>query len=178
MYLTRRLTLKGLATALPVVAVASVLLAGCSGSSKDDAGASGEHSSQSLPTSSVNEAMISCMQGEGWTATMKLDGTISNGSVPEEQQDALDRSAAKCSKRTGWGDLAALTTTQRRELYKQEVAEHDCLVKLGLTPPEPPTEQTYLDTFQTADQYYAGALMSLTDDQVRECPPPTWFMNW
>jgi hypothetical protein len=118
------------------------------------------------------------MAADGWEGEMQFSGTISFGSVPEAQQALFNSAQEKCVSETGWGDLAGLGADKRRKLYEQEVSEYECLMELGLTPPAPPTEQTYVDTFNTADQYYAGATLGLTEEQVQECPPPTWFMNW
>jgi hypothetical protein len=66
-------------------------------------------------------------------------------------------------------------------LYKQEVAEHHCLLKHGLPSNPPPSLQTYIDTYQTVNQYYGyrpGMERAAPMDPIwLECPPPTYYMN-
>lgn len=130
-----------------------------------------------MPASNVDDDMIRCMAGFGWQGKETLGASLDFGNVPAEQSTQFTKDEDACVKQTGWGDLAALTDAQRKVMYQREVAEYHCLVMIGLTPPTPPTEQTYLDTFHSANQYYAGANLNLAPAQVKSCPPPTWFMN-
>lgn len=60
---------------------------------------------------------------------------------------------------------------------------HECLVSLGVDSDNPPSKQVYVDTYQSAEQYYAfepgfdamgAGQMQAT---VTQCPPPTWFLD-
>ena len=80
-------------------------------------------------------------------------------------------------------ETADLSEAQKRELYAQEVKEHKCLTDLGIDSAEPPTEQTYLDTYQTKDWYFAmqPGLINLPRGKqpkiIAQCPPPTCVWN-
>ncbi len=84
---------------------------------------------------------------------------------------------------SGWSEgFNSLTDAQLEQLFEQEVAEYECLTDLGYEIEEAPTFQSYLDTFKSADQYYA--IQSLTGlgqadmtSVIAQCPPPTWFLN-
>ena len=131
-----------------------------------------------MPASTVNDAMLACMKSAGWEGKMERGGGMNFGSIPSEQMSQYERQSAICTEKTGWGNLAVLTSDQRRTMFDLEVEEYQCLKDLGLSPAEPPTEQTYMDTFDSGDQYYAIRDITLTVEQMNECPPPTWFMNW
>lgn len=162
----------GLAASFLLIGWAS----GCTGGDDPESEPRGQQSA-ALPASAVNDAMMSCMASRGWTGELGGDGGIEWGSIPDSQVAALNADQRDCVDSTGWGDLAALTTEERRSMYAAEVAEFACLQELGLDPPQPPTEQSYLDTFNSAEQYYAFKGLSLTPQQTLDCPPPTLFMN-
>jgi hypothetical protein len=168
-----------LSTAVQVtvsLALAVSATVGCS-ADRESAKAS-QNESSDLPPSKVNDAMLDCMKSVGWEGEMERGGGMSFGSIPAEQMSQYEQQSAKCKEKTGWGNLAVLTSDQRQTMFDLEVKEYQCLKDLGFSPAEPPTEQTYLDTFDSADQYFAVRDMVLTVEQTNECPPPTWFMNW
>lgn len=48
---------------------------------------------------------------------------------------------------------------------------------------EPPSKQSYLDTFASTDQYYAILVLNTLaqspyEAAITACPPPTWFLNY
>ena len=104
------------------------------------------------------------------------------------QEGPLHEAMDRCAESSGvnaWNNWSAWSEDQIRELYRQEVAEHECLIGIGADSPEPPSVQTYIDTFDTADQYFAvmpamlnpeGSGHSL-ESLVSMCPPPTWYPN-
>ena len=130
-----------------------------------------------LPPSPLGEKMVRCIQDEGWEAELTWDGGVVGPEMPTDQTSIWREVADACQKETGYGDLAQLTDTQIRELYGQEVAEYECLVEQAKSPAEPPSEQGYIDTFRTADQYYAIKDVQATPELMRLCPAPTWFLN-
>lgn len=130
-----------------------------------------------LPSSPLGEKMVRCIQDEGWEAELSWDGGVVGPEMPTDQTSIWREVADACQKETGYGDLGQLTDTQIRELYSQEVAEYECLMEQGRNPASPPSEQGYIDTFRTADQYYAIKGVQATPELMRLCPAPTWFLN-
>lgn len=155
----------------------AAMLVGCSEAATEVA-AQQPSADTTLPSSSVNDAMLSCMREVGWDAEMEWSGAISYGSIPDEQTEVFQRDFEACVEQTGWGDLTRLTTEQIESLYAQEVETFECLREIGEEPAEPPTEQRYVDTFGTGEQYYAIEDVVATPEVVSACPPPTWFTNW
>jgi len=168
--------------------VCATLLLSISGCSNDSAGnPSAAHSSadtSGLPKSPVTDRLVECMKDAGWDVARSWQGGIESDTIPADQQSAYQAANDKCSKTSGWADANGdLTEAQVRELYTQEVASHECLVADGVDSAEPPSEQTYMDTFHTKKQYFAflPGFDSLGQSEmqaaVRKCPPPTWFLN-
>lgn len=137
----------------------------------------------SLPASPVADRLVECMTEDGWEVSRSWSGGIDSVSIPQEQLSAYNRSLEACSASSGWSGLAEISQEQKRELYDQEVANHRCLVDLGVESADPPTLETYMATYQTAEQYYSflpgfDALgQAEMERAVAACPPPTWFMN-
>lgn len=129
------------------------------------------------PASPLAVKMVRCIEDAGWEAEVGWNGVVTSPEMPPEQLDLWTEVADACQKETGFGDLARLTPSQVAELYRQEVAEFECLTAQGFTPSQPPSEQVYIDTFRSADQYYAIKGITATPELMRLCPAPTWFLN-
>lgn len=167
-------------------AVVVAVLSACSGAQGEDAvktSAPPPVADSSLPASPVADRLVECMTEDGWEVSRSWSGGIDSVSIPQEQLSAYNRSLEACSASSGWSGLAEISQEQKRELYDQEVANHRCLVDLGVESADPPTLETYMATYQTAEQYYSflpgfDALgQAEMERAVAACPPPTWFMN-
>ncbi len=137
-----------------------------------------------VPTSPLWDRYQRCLEEAGWTVTRDYQGMVGIDNYPPSQQSAVQAAMDNCSKKTGldkaWSK-STLSTSQLTELYKQELAEHECVLKIGLQSYHPPSLQTYIDTYATANQYYASRPgmdgIGSTNPAWRECPPPTYYMN-
>jgi hypothetical protein len=130
------------------------------------------------------QALVACLQDAGWDVQVQWGGTVSGPEMDPSQLDSFNAASDECAESSGWSranDWGSWTDAQITALYEQEVATHECLVGLGFDSAVPPSEQAYLDTFHSADQYYAfnpGAAGLRHLDFPRffgPCPPPTWF---
>jgi hypothetical protein len=137
-----------------------------------------------MPASPITDKTVECLIDRGWDAKRNLEGGWDGPeNLPAAQQPVYFDDVQECGDETGWNTAwQNLTEAQMKELYVQEVREYQCIVDQGYGGTEPPTEQTYLDTFHSADQYYA--IMSAQDlgraryeALISVCPPPTWFLN-
>lgn len=133
-----------------------------------------------VPHSPVVEAQIECMENKGWTPEAQFGGGMNFGDVPPEQAERLQEDATLCSQDTGWGSFDRFSAEQVSQLYDLEVEAHECFLEHDYASPPPPSRETYIDTFQTADQYYAfGDLSPGPTVKIQSiCPPPTWFPPW
>jgi hypothetical protein len=129
------------------------------------------------------EAALACIRDAGWEAEMDWTGGINGPEMNSAQVSQWQAVAAKCTEQAGYTN-PQLTDAQKRQLYAQEVAERDCLAGLGYVSDPPPSEQRYVDTWGTGEQYAAffaaGADKTGQAEMmktVRECPPPSWFLN-
>ena len=141
-------------------------------------------SANALPPSPITDKMVRCLTDAGWEVQRSIEGGVQGPvNLPPAQLASYQSAADACADETGWSTpLSDFTDKQRHELYVQEVAEQSCLTELGYPGDEPPSEQTYLDTFASIDQYYAFRAVSDLHKQefeaaIRSCPPPTWFLN-
>lgn len=137
-----------------------------------------------MPDSPITDRLVACMKDAGWEVQRSWQGGVEATDIPAGQQSAYESASQECAESTGWSDaVIRLDDRQIRELYSQEVATHNCLLEIGIDSSEPPSEQRYIDTFRSKDQYYAfmPGFDSLNEaamqEAVRQCPPPTWFLN-
>ena len=133
--------------------------------------------SDGVPPSPLGEKLVRCMQEAGWEARVDWNGAVVSPEMHTSQVDQWMEAQRICADETKFGDLSQLSTSQIRELYTQELAEYECLLEQSMHPPAPPSEQSYLDSFGTADQYYAIKGTVATPELMQLCPAPTWFLN-
>jgi hypothetical protein len=135
------------------------------------------------PDAPLAEKLAACIKDEGFEATVEWDGSVTAPEMPQAQSNKWGEVSTACAEKVGFY-VTELTTAQKSQLYRQELAERECLAGLGKPTDEPPSEQQYIDTWGTADQYYAyyaagGADFSQAEAKrlVADCPPPTWFIK-
>lgn len=123
--------------------------------------------------------IFECVQDAGWDVRLEgsTDGTglsmIVDGLDTQEQIIAFNTKLDECK-----AQLPPIpepqTEDEIREFYDNRVAQHGCLVQAGFAPTEPPSFQTFLET------YRAGTLdwepvYTLAESQVspalKACPP-------
>jgi len=170
--------------ALSVIAgiVLATSLTACSASPAHPTSKPTSSEFQHPPTPLAND-VVKCMKSAGWVATVDWDGSITGPSMKSDLLKQWQDSFTSCSKTTGF-DSPKLTELQVKQLYTQEVTEHKCLLAANQPSDNPPSEQSYIDSFQTASQYYSsGQLLVQPYSQskmmsvVAKCPPPHWYMN-
>jgi hypothetical protein len=123
------------------------------------------------------------MEDAGWEVQVDWQGGFSGPEMSSDSAAQWTDASDACADEVGYFDVA-LNDSQLAELYEQEVDEHDCLIALGQPSDEPPSAQTYVESYQSATQYFAIAkvlALQLPDSQTKkitqECAPPTWFLN-
>lgn len=163
-------------------AVGCVLLAACSPSipSPTPAPANGESLS---PT--VNQ-VYKCLLDKGWKPILHRDGGIEMNSdlLPDAQLDLYDADSKEC-----WAvirdRIAQMQPDEIAGVYELELETRACLIEFGLEVDEPPSEQSYIDTFhgQRWTAYGASNVQSVSADdekwlEVNEsCPQPSWSLG-
>lgn len=137
-----------------------------------------------VPTSPLLDRLARCLQQAGWTVTRDYSGMPGIKNYPSSQSSAVQKAMDTCYAQTGYDkawDKSELSTAQLRDLYQQELAEHDCVLEHGMQSYHPPSLQTYIDTYGTAEQYYAMRPgmdgIGATNPAWRQCPPPTYYMK-
>jgi hypothetical protein len=174
--------------AVVVVAAASGLAA-CSHAATTSSGPTATAASSGfapgMKYSKVLADFVGCMDVAGWKVKVDWGGGFSGvGDVPQAQLSVWQKASDACIASTKLGTIgnfAKWTPEQVKRLYGQEVATHECFVKHGWNSAEPPSEQQFIDTFATKDQYYGmmpavntGGSATL-ETMSKACPPPTWF---
>ena len=166
---------------------ALVAVSGCGASSDSAEPSPADSTGFEVPFSPVTDRYIRCMEEEGWESEPIWGGGADVEGVRGQEgpiTEAMDR-CAESSGMNDWNNWSAWSEDRIRELYRQEVEEHECLMGIGADSQEPPSVQTYIDTFATADQYYAMMPAILNPEASGHsfeslestCPPPTWYPN-
>ena len=174
-----RFTRQGIVgTSVCLALVGCLMLAGCTSHVPKPT------ATPTLPQAPLAARDLKCIQAAGWQGAIDWQGTINSiGLKTQDQVTQWQSVADKCGKKTGFYDTK-LSTAQLVQLYGQELKERACLAKAGFPSAEPPSQQTFIDTWYSADQYQAfiaagGQSWSESKQQTisKQCPPPTWFLN-
>lgn len=168
------------AAAMLVAAVC--LVAGCS----VQPATSGESVEEDLPPFPAEDRYVECLRERGWEAQRHL---LSPPTVdtPKEQQSSFDADATECGETSGYtkaGTPDQWTEEQKKELYRLEVENHECLIAQGKPSDVPPSEDVFLETFggndvwyQAINAYLAGGTIDQAEygELLLACPPPLMF---
>ena len=102
---------RGVCPALASLAVATLVLAGCAGSSGQPIDEPPELTGDAVHAE-FGKAMFRCLREAGWDTTLDEDGNART-SFPEEQEEAFDAAWRDCMNRLGYDkDPAPLTDAQ------------------------------------------------------------------
>lgn len=89
-----------------------------------------------------------CMAGRGWdvAADESDPGNIllPDGGIPPSQSDAYERDSSQCNEEHGLNVFPPPTEAEAKMMYRHYVTTRTCLMKLGFTISEPPTEGTFI----------------------------------
>lgn len=109
---------------------------------------------------------------------------FSGPEMSAELSEQWRAAAEECAAETGWG-IEEYNEKQLAELYALEVDQYQCLVELGYEPDEPPSLQTYIDSWNSRTnppyQPFASVIGALAPEEQEEvlnaCPPPRWSFS-
>ncbi|WP_162564423.1 MULTISPECIES: hypothetical protein [Microbacterium] len=143
-----------------------------------------------IPPYPAQERYVQCLQDEGWEIQRSLTSPPYIDGLSEAQQSAFNAASDACGEETGYKKSqtpSMWSTEQVRQLYAQELANHECIVGHGFPSDDPPSEAVFLDTFgqenapwyQAISAYLMGGNIDQSDysQLLRDCPPPLMFMN-
>lgn len=138
---------------------------------------------RTYPDAPLLDQVVKCMNDKGWEVIVEWQGGYRGPEMNSDLSSQWIAASNECAEAAGYFD-PQLNQAQVRELYRQEVATHACIVALGEASDQPPSEQTYVDTYGTGRQYYAIAAVLAaqlpnpeTERIAKKCVPPTWFLN-
>jgi hypothetical protein len=99
-----------------------------------------------------------CLRERGWNITTEADGWGVTD-LAASQVDAYEADAAACQDATGMATMDPLPDTpeRMRRLYAYEVELAECLRDQGVDVPPAPSEQAFIDRYQTDDAWFAYA---------------------
>ncbi len=165
-------------TTVALVALLSISLAGCTTEVAPSATPAPEASPLSM--SAAGDMTYLCLRELGWEVEIDWDGGILSDStkIPAAQLDQYLEDERACMERT-WTALE-VDTSEREQLYADELLTRDCLIAEGYDIPTPPSKQVYLDTYDN-ELWMAWSYVDvreLNEDQYRalnvSCPQPQW----
>jgi hypothetical protein len=167
------------------VLCASIALSGCSGQNEPGA-PTGQTPDEGMSLSSASNLVYECLTDRGWKVTLTWDGGIEAGSatVPDAQLENFNSDSDEC-----WGmvdnRILNMQPEEISQTYAAELETRECLIERGFKVGTPPSEQQYIDTFQSARwSAYAdsnGLNAQTSADEWREineaCPQPAWSLG-
>lgn len=144
------------------------------------------HLERYVTIESAPGALEACMHGEGFSdVTVRSDGSLESGSLPEAQRQTYAVSMWKCMAEFPYEPRfnQRLSTEQLAAIYRYYAGElTDCLEDLGYTVDAPPSETTFVEGYYTAPDLWSpySAVLGSTEDPssaYATCPilPPDLF---
>lgn len=138
-------------------------------------------------------AEIQCLAEAGFEGEETWDGALVNGpSVTSGEFDDFGRALESCNEQLGIENFA-LTDAQFVQLYEQELAEKECLAAEGYDVGEPPSVETFMQTWATPSRWTAWDSSNAADPSAFDadfeksqalqmqlalrCPPPSWWLQ-
>jgi len=112
-----------------------------------------------------------CVRDQGFDATETFDGGVSYGAVPDDQTRAQREAIYRCEVQYPLHPryLQPFTEDQIRTVYRYYVNElTPCLEAEGFAVGDPPSEETFIATYGTADMW------SPYDSILRGVSPEEW----
>lgn len=124
------------------------------------------------------ELMSACLTDLGFPTQMREDGSFEIGEVVADQQNSLDEAITTCTEQVGRGSNARIPSeAELSALYDLMREGRQCLIEHGYTISQPPTRETFIESYLAA---YQGAdapwspWMDINDpESVELCEQPT-----
>ncbi len=135
---------------------------------------------------------VACLHEAGFDAVVTWNGGVQSPvDLPPAQFQLYLQADRDCSTAVG-NDNLTLSEAQLSQLYDQELVERSCLIEQGYGVDDPPSRQTFIDTWDTGVRWAAWDVSDAFDpngfdsDSARSqqlqrdlalvCPPPSWFL--
>lgn len=115
-------------------------------------------------------AILACMSERGFDGELAADDTMTFPPIIQADSGAFDDAMSSCSAEYP----LTFSETQILEMYALELEHKTCLESIGYQISEPPSEETYLTTFNTADWWTAITSVPPAErnQAVAKCPLP------
>ncbi len=151
--------LEGGRRAVPALAAFLVALAGCANTAAPTSQPA--ISTQATPSSSIPvyagpseeylPLIAACLREAGWNAEInQADGGLVIASLTSAQRPAFTAARSACEQRIGTPPPPQPATAEQiHQRYLFLVQARQCLMALGYTISEPPTEETFADSYAT-----------------------------
>lgn len=141
-------------------------------------------SEDALSLSPASNVVYKCLTDKGWNPTLTWDGGIqvTSETLPEAQIDLYNADSDECWSKIN-ARIANMQPDEIADVYRSELATRDCLIEHGLEVGTPPSEQQFIDTFQSARwSAYGDSNASVAgEDEWRTineaCPQPAWSLG-
>jgi hypothetical protein len=110
--------------------------------------------SQALPVVTTDEdfleAVSRCLRAAGWKAEVGDDGDSMSVDVSGEQREAFIKAQSECEAQVGKpAPPAALGESEIRDRYAFLIEARKCLLDLGYAISEPPSVDTFIESWAT-----------------------------
>ena len=129
--------------------------------------------------------VVDCVRdATGYEVTAGSDGSVGYTSeqVPLEQAEIVDTAIPDCFEKLGFVSSGPLSVEQLKRLYRLQVIAKECLANEGFSTSDTPSEQVFIDTWNTPNLWAPWAEMGRYELTVQEfqdllgtCPDPASF---
>lgn len=161
-------------------------LAGCAGKSEPTAAQDYAELSYAQDQKRGQQVADCLAESTGFILEVDWQGGIgySSEEVPQSQQELVDEEMDRCHAKY-WPEAPEKHSDESvARLYALQVEARKCYMAEGYSLSEPPSEATFIDTYQSGDEFW-NLVMELTltyklggdgySDLLKKCPDPLSF---
>lgn len=125
-------------------------------------------------------ALAECIEEGGFSVSINEEqGSLEAANLPPEQNDAWNSHSEKCSMEVGVPQVEELTEDQVRALFKDYLANAECLEGLGYEISDPPSRESWVKSWDAGLNWLPYRDISEVVDNPAEwervnedCPQP------
>lgn len=122
------------------------------------------------------ELIVECLRDKGWHAIAHEDGSVQSPEMPTGQVDLYVADEDACVAGLGYDDYPEITDEVARQYFASMKESAECLANLGISVPEPPSEEAFVEAMVTRRESiwsYAegvdGSQDVATNEEIDDC---------
>ncbi|MBX9717628.1 MAG: hypothetical protein K2X36_02150 [Microbacteriaceae bacterium] len=115
----------------------------------------------------ATQAMVNCLKDAGWDVALDPVTGSTDIELPEDQFDSYVKARTTCVEAVETQfPVSPLTDAQMREIYDYEVWLSECLRGEGVTVPEIPSSQAFIDAYRGGEPWLSYSFVGDVNEET------------